>query len=103
MDPNRPNWLRITPLHQFAGHGDVEAAALFLDHGADLHARDDEWQSTPLGWAARSGRAPMVEFLLGRGARTLEDDPPWATPLAWAEKRGYHDVARLLRDSHGPG
>src|SRR5262249_12329775 len=84
MDPNRPNWLRATPLHHFAEHGDVESAALFLDQGADVHARDEEFCSTPLAWAARCGRTNMVEFLLRRGARpTLADDPPWATPLAW--------------------
>ncbi|AHG88898.1 Ankyrin repeat-containing domain-containing protein [Gemmatirosa kalamazoonensis] len=99
MDPNRPNWLRRRPLHDFADHGDVESAALFLDHGADIHARDAEWRSTPLAWAARSGQARMAELLLRRGARLeLPDDPPWATPLAWATRRGHDDVVRLLRD-----
>jgi hypothetical protein len=52
MDPNRPNWLRITPLHYFAETSDVESAALFLDHGADIKSREEEWSATPLGWAA---------------------------------------------------
>jgi RNA polymerase sigma factor (sigma-70 family) len=99
MDPNRPNWLRITPLHHFAANGQVDGAALFLDHGADLHARDEEYRSTPLAWAAREGHARMVEFLLRRGARpSLPDDPPWATPKAWAEKRGHNAIVRLLED-----
>jgi ankyrin repeat protein len=99
MDPNRPNWLRITPLHRFAEHGDVEAAALFLDHGADPHVRDEEFRSTPLGWAAKYGRTPMVELLLRRGvAPTLPDDPPWATPLAWATRRGHGDIVKLLTE-----
>jgi RNA polymerase sigma factor (sigma-70 family) len=99
MDPNRPNWLRITPLHQFAEHGQVEDAALFLDHGADLHARDEEWRSTPLAWAAREGQTRMVEFLLRRGASpSLPDDPPWATPTAWAHRRGHETIVRLLEE-----
>jgi ankyrin repeat protein len=99
MDPNLPNWLRITPLHHFAANNQVEAAALFLDHGADLHARDEESRSTPLAWAAREGHARMVEFLLRRGARpVLPDDAPWATPRAWAETRGHDAVLRLLED-----
>src|SRR5262249_26520077 len=104
IDPNRPDWLRATPLHRFAEHGDVESAALFLDHGADLHARDEEFCSTPLAWAARCGRTNMVEFLLRRGARlTIADDPPWATPRAWATRRGHEDVVRLLRECERSG
>jgi len=104
MDPNRPNWLRITPLHQFASNGQVERAALFLDHGADLDARDEEWRSTPLAWAARAGQTRMVEYLLRRGARpSLPDDPPWATPEAWAEKRGHEAIVRLFNEYERSG
>ena len=99
MDPNRPNWLLKRPLHEFAEHGRVDDATLFLDHGADLHARDEEWRSTPLAWAARTGQKRMVEFLLRRGAPvSLPDDPPWATPRAWAEKRGHDAIVRILDD-----
>ncbi len=99
MDPNRPNWLRITPLHQFAEHGDVESAALFIDHGADLQAREEEYSSTPLAWAAKFGQTRMVEFLLRCGAKpTLPDDPPWATPLSWATRRGHDEIMHLLRE-----
>jgi ankyrin repeat protein len=101
MNPSQPDWLRVTPLHQFARKGDVENAALFLDHGADLHGRDEDIRSTPLGWAAKYGKTLMAEFLLRRGARTnLPDDPPWATPLAWASRRGHGEIAELLKQ-HG--
>ena len=104
MNPNRPNWVRRTPLHHFAGSGDLEGAALFLDHGADIHARDDEDRSTPLAFAARQGRLDMVKFLLARGAEPdLFDDPPWATPLAWATRRGHREVVRLLAQTAGAG
>jgi ankyrin repeat protein len=104
MDPSRPNWLHITPLHHFAGQGNVEDASLFLDHGADLHAREEESRSTPLAWAARAGQIRMVEFLLRRGAKpSLPDDPRWATPTAWAEKRGHVAIARLLDDYERTG
>src|SRR5262249_2015251 len=53
MDPNRPDWLGVTPLHQLARRGDVGMAGQFLDHGADPNARDGDLCSTPLGWAAK--------------------------------------------------
>jgi ankyrin repeat protein len=98
MNPSQPDWLLITPLHQFARTGNVERAAQFLDHGADLHARDEDICSTPLGWAAKFGQKQMVEFLLDRGAKpNLPDDPAWSTPLAWATRRGHSEIADLLR------
>jgi uncharacterized protein len=100
MDPNHPNWLRITPLHHFAESGDLEGAAIFIEHGADLNARDEEFCSTPLAWASRCGQTRMVEFLLRHGAQTnLPDDIPdlaWATPLAWATRRGHQAIVRML-------
>jgi len=96
-NPNNADWLGITPLHQFARSGNIEKAALFLAHGADLRARDEDICSTPLGWAAKSGKLQMLEFLLERGAPpNLPDDPPWATAQAWAMRRGHQEIAELL-------
>jgi ankyrin repeat protein len=98
MNANAADWLGATALHHLAGGGNVEKATWFLDHGADLHARDEDICSTPLGWAAKFGRTKMVEFLLSRGAKpNLPDDPPWATPLAWATRRGHGEVVDLLK------
>jgi ankyrin repeat protein len=101
MNPSAPDWLGITPLHELARKGDVEMAAIFLEHGADLHARDEDICSTPLGWAAKFGRKAMAEFLLQHGAKpNLAGEPAWATPLAWATRRGHTEIAELLRQ-HG--
>lgn len=106
MDPNLPNWQRVTPLHNVCSIGDkyapspnrVELAEMFLEFGADINARDEEYRSTPLGWAARNGLADMVLLLLEKGAAaSLPDDEAWATPLAWAEKRGHNEIASMLR------
>jgi ankyrin repeat protein len=98
MNPNARSWLGTTALHVLAGKGDIERAALYLDHGAELDARDEDLQLTPLAWAAKSGRTAMVEFLLARGAKTtLPGDPRWATPLAWATRRGHAAVVDLLK------
>ncbi len=113
MTPNDTNWLRVTPLHLLAlgrtSHGTdgrdytphPKMMALFIEHGADLDARDEEYRSTPLGWAARWGRKEGAALLLERGAKTnLPDDPAWATPLAWARQKGHREIEEMLR-AHG--
>jgi ankyrin repeat protein len=106
MDPNLPNWQRATPLHDLCGRdargranpNAVACAAILLDDGADISARDLEYRSTPLAWAARCDMPSMVELLLARGAPTrLPDDDPWATPLAWATRRGHARIVEMLR------
>jgi ankyrin repeat protein len=112
MSPDLMNWQRQTLLHHIcrqpemkrwisSGAADaVQKAAILLDAGANISARDEEYRSTPLAWAARSGAVEMVKFLLSRGVPTNHpDDEPWATPLAWAERRQHAKVASILR--HG--
>ncbi len=102
-DVRRTNWLGITPLHRFAGNGQIEIAALCLEFGADINARDDEFRSTPLGWAARAGQLEMVTWLLQQAADPrLPLDKPWATPIRWAERHGHHDIADVLRRDTRP-
>jgi ankyrin repeat protein len=112
LDPNRPDWLGKTYLHACAENGDRTVAALFLEAGADINARDVEFQGTPLAAAVRScfdvqdpkqaaRMRRMIAFLLKRGAATnLPGDEAWATPLAWARKRGLADVEKMLME-HG--
>ena len=72
-------------------------AVTLLDAGARTDVRDDLLKSTPLGWACRWGRAPIVKELLRRGVDPAEPDAEsWATPRAWAEKMGHREVAVLL-------
>ncbi len=103
MNPDLMNWQHQTLLHHACNGSDrssvkIECAAILLDAGATITARDDEYRSTPLAWAARTNAAPMVDFLLTRGAPVhLPDDEPWATPLAWAERRGHGGIVSTLR------
>jgi ankyrin repeat protein len=72
-------------------------AVTLLDAGARTDVRDDLLESTPLGWACRWGRIPIVEELLRRG---VDPDEPgakaWATPRAWARRMGHREVLALL-------
>jgi ankyrin repeat protein len=103
MSPDLMNWQRQTLLHLLCNRpddtgGKVERAAILLDAGANIAARDDEYRSTPLAWAARANATAMVEFLIARGAPTnLPDEEHWATPLAWADRRGHSQIASILR------
>jgi uncharacterized protein len=97
MNPNHMNWRRFTLLHDMAFTGDVAKATLLLDRGADIDAIDDEYQSTPLGYAAHFGRRDIVTLLLQRGADPNKAGAPWATPLAWAIKKGHAEIETDLR------
>ncbi len=100
MSPDQMNWQHQTLLHLASTSDNMECAAILLDAGATITARDEEYRSTPLGWAARANKPQMVEFLLSRGAPTnLPDDEPWATPLAWATRRGHAEIVEMLRKS----
>lgn len=108
LDPNRTDWLGKTFLHACAETGNQPVAALLLDAGADINARDVEFHGTPLAAAVRAcctasepqqaKRArQMVEVFLQRGAKThLPGDKPWSTPLAWANCHDRHDLVELL-------
>ena len=102
VDPNETNGMGMTTLHIVAGQGTVDAAGWLLDRGADIHARDREFESTPLAWAARAGREDMIRFLLSRGARVVHpEDEPWATPIAWARRRNHVDIVSVLQEAGG--
>jgi hypothetical protein len=96
MNPNHQSWHHVTLMHDMAQAGNIEKARLLLDHGADINPVDEEYRSTPLGFAARWGQQEMVRFLLERGADPNKAGAPWATPLAWALKKGHTDIEATL-------
>lgn len=97
MGPDHMNWRQFTLLHDMAFTGDIEKAKLLLDHGADINAIDDEYSSTPLGYAARWGNGDIVDLLLERGANRNKAGAEWATPLVWARKKGHAEIEQELR------
>jgi ankyrin repeat protein len=101
MDPNHMNCHHTTLLHEMARRGEIGKATLLLDHGAAIDAVDQEFRSTPLGFAARWGQQEMVALLLARGADPRRAGAPWATPLAWAKAKGHGEIARVLEGAGG--
>ena len=100
INPNVMSWHHVTILHDMAQKGDVQKAALLIGHGADIDPLEDEYQSTPLGMAARWGHLEMVDYLLKQGADPNRSGADWAKPLTWATRRGHNIIAELLKQ-HG--
>jgi ankyrin repeat protein len=96
MNPNVMSWQHVTLLHDMAQKGHIEKAELLIKYGAEIDAVDEEYQSTPLGLAARWGQTEMVEFLLSKGAEPNRSGAPWSTPLAWARKKGHVEIEKIL-------
>jgi ankyrin repeat protein len=96
MKPNHMNWRRVTLLHDLVFKGELRKVRLLLDYGAEIDPIDEEFCSTPLGFAARWGNQELVAFLLERGANPNAAGAPWARPLAWARKKGHVDVCADL-------
>jgi ankyrin repeat protein len=96
MNPDTKSWHHVTMLHDMAQKGNLYKAELLIKHGADLNPVEEEYQSTPLGMAARWGHLEMVQYLLKLGADTNKAGAPWATPLAWAKKKGFIEVEETL-------
>jgi ankyrin repeat protein len=57
-----------TALHFAALSNDRAMVDALLAAGADLNARDDNYQMTPIGWANEEGHEEMVHHLYAQGA-----------------------------------
>lgn len=101
MNPDHMTWHHVTLLHDMAQKGDIQKAGLLIKHGAAINPIEEEYQSTPLGMAARWGHSEMVEFLIDHGADPNKSGAIWATPLAWAKKKGYPAIEEILRKAGG--
>ena len=68
MSPDQMNWQHQTLLHHASTRDTIECAAILLDAGATMTARDDDYRSTPLAWAERRGLQQVASILRAHGA-----------------------------------
>lgn len=60
--------LATTPLHNAAWMGDLEMVKLLVELGADINARDQNYNGTPLGWARYNNQQVVADYLVSIGA-----------------------------------
>jgi uncharacterized protein len=96
MNPNTMSWHKVSILHDMAQKGNIKKAELLINYGTDINLVDEEYQSTPLGMAARWGQIEMVDYLITKGADRNKSGALWSTPLKWATKKGHSEIEKLL-------
>lgn len=102
LDLTREGMWAGTPLHWAAWNGRVEAVSLLIDAGAPIDARDREFGSSPLAWAAHGSThcraadeayCTVVTLLLDAGASRPASINKWDEP---PESMCTRAVAALL-------
>ena len=98
-DVNALDEYGLTALHYAAAyHPNPAVAAVLVQVGADLNARDSMYGMTPLHFAAEHGGAPeVISVLLDAGADVnARDDDYGATPLHFAAEHTENQEVILL-------
>jgi hypothetical protein len=90
--------LKPATLDSAVAQGDLARAALLLDQGAVIDARDEAGR-TPLMLAVTQNRLEIVRLLLSRGADPNAADNTGHTPLQQATQRNSREVAALLEQA----
>lgn len=93
--------LGLTALHMAAYAGDVEAATLLLENGADVNALDDSLK-TPLQIAILSeipSSHTVALLLLQQGVAIESQDSRGDTALIMASSQGNITLVRLLKEA----
>lgn len=92
-------------LHYCAQEGEVEAAALLLEGGADPNAVIEWWGNrlAPIHPASSYGHLEVIQLLVEHGADAAARDEEFdGAPIDWAEHYGREDVVAYLESLEPP-
>jgi len=95
-DPNKHNDANATALMWAAR--DLKKTRLLVNHGADVNAKSDDRRTALMIAARRPGAAPIVKFLLDKGANPNPNAKPIgeSSPLMEALTGGDDTIVQLL-------
>ena len=68
----KDRYIGYTPLHYSAWNGDIDIAELLIVKGANLNARDNNY-NTPLDVAVKANKIKIASYLRNSGAKTSEE------------------------------
>jgi len=116
-------WEGATALHYAAFRGRLDCIDFLLKSGADINALDEEFGSSPIGWANETGKMRAVDILEIRGAHvslrhaaafgrldrvehwiatspeSIDVKDGYGTPLHAAVLWGQYEVVRFLMEA----
>lgn len=95
-EANPKDYLSWSPL-MWAALRDRKVTSALIDGGASVNFTDAN-RNTPVILAAGRGHADIVELLLARGADPLMANKEGLNALTTAEKKGYTELAELLKN-----
>ncbi|MFP6890167.1 MAG: ankyrin repeat domain-containing protein [Nitrospinota bacterium] len=84
-----------SPLHQAVYGGDAKTVRRLLQKGANINVHTNKFP-TPIYYASQKGSLEMAQILVKSGADIRITYKNW-TPLRIADKRGFKEIASLLR------
>ncbi|HYD19211.1 MAG TPA: ankyrin repeat domain-containing protein [Patescibacteria group bacterium] len=85
------------PLHAVAAAGNIEAAALLLEHGTQRIGDRNDANQSPLHLAAQKNQLEMAKFLLAQGADKNLVDKEKRTALSYAQQFAMKEMIELLQ------